>query len=626
VIADGATSVGDALREVDKSGLVTNDFVLITADVVSNADLTDVIQKHKERKASDKQMAMTVVFRRDGGGSGGHRSGSPLDEVLVACDADSNKILHFQRSHGKGKINLPVDVLQADGDVELRYDLLDPGIAICSPIVPQIFSDDFDYLTRDDFIKGLLVHQEIMGNSLYLSTIDDSYAARAFDLATYNAISRDVVGRWTYPLTPDLFPPKYDSNMSSKCRYGHGCVYRSSNVSLGPKAVLSCNTVVGNGTKIGAKSVVRNSIIGNNCVIGENVELDGVFLMDGVTVGSRSRATHCVLAAEVTLDSGVTLEPGCVLGSKVKIGAQTHLPSGTELTVAEDHNEDGVDQDLVGPEGFGFRFVREEDSDDEEDEEEEDEGEDATLKKLAEDFWWKTKLTNADSAEVESSSSSEEEEDDDDEDDADDDGDAGVADGDDDVADDDDEEMKDLKQFHSEVIDTLLRGVEENISSDNLVLEINSLKQAYFIYISEVQQCVVKCVLEAPIAKLSLSGKALLLHVRKHGFPLLKNYVKDSEAQRLALVALADLCCGGAGGAGSAGEEVARRSSEVLTPLLGMLYNEDIIVDSEVVFDWYGEQSVAVKKLFVPFVKNLKEAEEEEEEEDDDDDEDDEDE
>ena len=179
-----------------------------------------------------------------------------------------------------------------------------------------------------------------------------------------------------------------------------------------------------------------------------------------------------------------------------------------------------------------------------------------------------------------------------------------------------DEEMKDLKQFHSEVIDTLLRGVEENISSDNLVLEINSLKQAYFIYISEVQQCVVKCVMEAPIAKLGLTGKALLVHVRKHGFPLLKNYVKDAEAQRLALVALADLCCGG----GSGGEEVSRRVSEVLTPFLGMLYNEDIIADSDVVFEWYAEQSVDVKKLFVAFVKNLKEAEEEDEDEEDDDD------
>ena len=63
VIADGASSVGDALREIDKSGLVTNDFILITGDVVSNADLTDLIKQHKERKAVDKQMAMTVVFR-----------------------------------------------------------------------------------------------------------------------------------------------------------------------------------------------------------------------------------------------------------------------------------------------------------------------------------------------------------------------------------------------------------------------------------------------------------------------------------------------------------------------------------------------------------------------------------
>jgi translation initiation factor eIF-2B subunit epsilon len=50
-----------------------------------------------------------------------------------------------------------------------------------------------------------------------------------------------------------------------------------------------------------------------------------------------------------------------------------------------------------------------------------------------------------------------------------------------------DEEAKDLKQFHQEVLDTLQRGHDENISSENIVLEINSLKQAYFIYIAEVQ-------------------------------------------------------------------------------------------------------------------------------------------
>ena len=268
--------------------------------------------------------------------------------------------------------------------------------------------------------------------------------------------------------------------------------------------------------------------------------------------------------------------------------------------------------DLVGKDGFGFHFVLEEDSEDED--EEEDEEEDSRIAKLAADLWWKTRLTNEeDDDDGDDSSVCDEDEDDMDDDDVDDDDDA--------IRDDEgeDEEAKDLKQFHSEVIDTLQRGVEENISADNLVLEINSLKQAYFIYISEVQQSVVKCVLEAPILKSSLSGKPLLIHVRKHGFPVLKNYVKDAEAQRLALSALADLCVGGGGGAA---DEVKSRVKEVLTPFLGLLYNEDIIADSDVVFDWFSKQEADVKKMFVPFVKNLQEAEEEEDDDDDDDDDD----
>ena len=258
---------------------------------------------------------------------------------------------------------------------------------------------------------------------------------------------------------------------------------------------------------------------------------------------------------------------------------------------------------MLGKDGFGFRFLHEVDSEDEDDEEEE---EDARITKLAEDFWWKTKLTNEELSSDDNDSSINEEDEDDENDDVDDDG----------VEDEgEDEEAKDLKQFHSEVVETLLRGIEENISSDNLVLEINSLKQAYFIYISEVQQCVVKCVLEAPIVKLSLSGKPLLLHVRKHGFPVLKNYVKDAEAQRMALTALTDLCIG----SGCGGEDVKRKVTEVLTPFLGLLYNEDIIADSEVVFEWFSEQEAEVKKLFVPFVKNLQEAEDDEDDDEDED-------
>ncbi len=45
------------------------------------------------------------------------------------------------------------------GDVEFRYDLLDCHVSICSPRVPQIFTDEFDQ-TRDDFIRNILANEE----------------------------------------------------------------------------------------------------------------------------------------------------------------------------------------------------------------------------------------------------------------------------------------------------------------------------------------------------------------------------------------------------------------------------------------------------------------------------------
>ena len=51
-------------------------------------------------------------------------------------------------------------------NLQLRYDLLDSQIAICSSTVPQLFTDNFDYLTREDFIKGILENEEV-GNGRF---------------------------------------------------------------------------------------------------------------------------------------------------------------------------------------------------------------------------------------------------------------------------------------------------------------------------------------------------------------------------------------------------------------------------------------------------------------------------
>ena len=46
-------------------------------------------------------------------------------------------------------------------EVNIRFDLLDCHLCICSPVIPQMFIDDFDFQTRDDLIKGVLINEEV---------------------------------------------------------------------------------------------------------------------------------------------------------------------------------------------------------------------------------------------------------------------------------------------------------------------------------------------------------------------------------------------------------------------------------------------------------------------------------
>ena len=85
----------------------------------------------------------------------------------------------------------PVSVLQnifhsISDEFEIRHDLLDCHISICSPQVgfkqsgtvkslyffcsnllfshfqvAELYTDNFDYQTRDDFVRGILVNEEV---------------------------------------------------------------------------------------------------------------------------------------------------------------------------------------------------------------------------------------------------------------------------------------------------------------------------------------------------------------------------------------------------------------------------------------------------------------------------------
>lgn len=63
VTAAAAHSTGDALREIDRLGLVKADFVLIRGGILSNLPLQFMVEEHRRRKEDDgDELLMTIVL------------------------------------------------------------------------------------------------------------------------------------------------------------------------------------------------------------------------------------------------------------------------------------------------------------------------------------------------------------------------------------------------------------------------------------------------------------------------------------------------------------------------------------------------------------------------------------
>ena len=154
---------------------------------------------------------------------------------------------------------------------------------ICAPEVLFLFTDNFDYQhLRRDFVAGVL-GDDAMGNRIHLHILQQGeYAARVHNLRGYDAVSRDVVQRWAYPLVPDtnvLRPtPRPGARATSAYRYGRGNVYRDSGVVVDRSAAVGPDAVLGEGSSVGPCSLVRSSVLGRGVTVGAGCRVVGSYL------------------------------------------------------------------------------------------------------------------------------------------------------------------------------------------------------------------------------------------------------------------------------------------------------------------------------------------------------------
>ncbi|XP_006002414.1 translation initiation factor eIF-2B subunit epsilon [Latimeria chalumnae] len=594
VMSDLYRSVGDVLRDVDAKSLVRSDFILVYGDIVSNINMSKALEEHRLRRKTEKNISvMTMIFKEC---SPGHKARCQEDDIIVAVDSRTNQILHYQKTHSLKKLHFPMNVFHSGSDeIEIRYDLLDCHISICSPQVAQLFTDNFDYQTRDDFVRGILVNEEILGNQIHLHVTVDEYGARVSNLLMYEAVCSDIVCRWLYPITPEMNFSDVEKQGYTHSRHN---IYRGSNVRLGHGSILEENVLIGQGTVIGTNCSITNSVIGQNCVIGDNVILDRAYVWNNVQIASNVEVQQSVLCDQVEVKERVKLSQLCVLASNVTVGPDVSLPEGTVLSMhlpdeEEDDDEGEFSDDLgeskerlktkakgynkaeVGSEGKGYIWKAANDSKVEEDE-------------LTHSLWG-LMLNPEESMESESEMSigSEEPED------------RGLS-----------PQLDDIKVFQNEVVGTLQRGLEEHISWENLVLEINSLKYAYNISLKEVMQTLCKVALEFPLQEQDPELPAnqyctALVPLLKKWSPVFKNYIKRASDHLDSLAAMEEFFL----------EHKPLWSAAV--KVLMTLYQEEILAE-EIILRWFSQGATSEKgrqlrkhQGLQKFIQWLEEAEEE---------------
>ncbi|KAJ3331280.1 hypothetical protein HDU76_003615 [Blyttiomyces sp. JEL0837] len=557
-------SVGDALRDLDGQRKLSTDFVLVSGDVVSNLNLKAALDEHRSKG----------------------------EEGLYVLDANTHECVHYDSLYPKKKkLKINAEIFKKHPEVQVRNDLIDCQIDICSLDVPALFTENFDWQDiRRGFVRGVL-ESDLLGKQIHCHIIADDYAARVRSTQMYDAISKDMLARWTFPIVPD-------SNITGSLSYSHSRphIYKEKNVVLSRTAKLDRHVAIGKGTEVGERSVISHSVIGQNCKIGANVVIEGSYIWDNVTIGDNCRIYRSIVASGVVIKNNVNVQKGSILSFGVVIGQDFEVREFSRLTKTKrairDHDDDDEDEDedededantddivgesdpsMVGNGGIGFVWNDNSSNDDDE-----------------ENFAQLLEVCSM-AREIDLHKTGEDEEESDESD----------------LESEVDEAESEIvrtaieKDFftypplghHREILATLERGFDENHTIENILLELNTLKFGANLEFRDLR-------LGAVPATLNLVSPSLpVKEVLKRWGAIMTKLVLDHNDQLDILRILESHC--------TQREDHAK----LFLSVLQYLYQEDA-VEEDAIIKWYNSTAGKIHNLATPFINWLSEAEEEE--------------
>ncbi|KAN0040593.1 hypothetical protein ACTA71_008931 [Dictyostelium dimigraforme] len=603
------TTTGDALRGVYDAQVIQSDFILISGDVVSNMNLQKALKIHKNRRELDKNNIMTMVYKP---ASSTHRTRSKQDDTVIGCNRETMQVVCYDNSPKKKRSSISVELFKKHPSIQMRYDLIDCHIDICSPEVLALFNDNFDFADiRKDFIHDIL-SSDLLDYKLSAYVLQGEYAARVKDLRTYHSVSKDIIHRWTFPMVPD-------NNFMCNSSYSlsRQMIYKEKNVKLLGNCLVSEETVIGTETEIGAGSIVSHSTIGRNCIIGKNVKINGSYIWDDVTIEDNTIIDHSIICNGSIIKSSSIIGRGSIIGFNVSIGKSKSLKPFSKITTVQ-YNEGEENEELLEEYFKEINLSTTTTTTTTTTTDDDDNQNNKTNEWLMENEYYNelVRRINDVGEEIETDEESELEID----------GNGGGGGGGNSgsgggggggggalIE-------PDSVKFHREVGDTIRRGIIEKLSLENIQLEINGLKFAYDRDGLDCLTSILPVLLESTNIN-TITPKELqqLVANRISSFsPLLVKFSSEDSMVDF-IFKIQDFC------------DENEKFKVVFQPILHQLYDNDVITE-EAIFEWAEEiegdeedDGFYLKKCkgFIDWLKSAEEESDDDDDEDDDDEDDD---
>lgn len=345
------------MRDLDSRDVVTGDFLVVSGDVVANLNLEAALSRHRSRREADKNAMMTVILSEIGSQS--HNRGKRRRPVFV-IDPTAERCLHYEEIGGKGGsryVVLDPEVLTTHAEIEVREDLVDPYIDICTPEVLAQWSENFDYQSlRKSFLHGVLKDYELNGKTVHTYIIKDRYARRVSNLRAYDVVARDILGRWTYPFTPENISLDHQKSLQQIDQ-----AYQGRAINIGNRSQIKGRCVIGSDTLIGNDSTIRDSIIGSRCKIGSNVHIHHAHVWDDTIIEDHVDIQGpAIIAKGAKIRSYVKKWPGTLVTFNAVVGSVPQkLENGKEQLDDSPHgtSNEGEDSDASSDASVGLVYA-----------------------------------------------------------------------------------------------------------------------------------------------------------------------------------------------------------------------------------------------------------------------------